>query len=332
MATLLTTRKMSPELAARVEASVRGRRAPPGARIAPRSVSLIRLGLFAMFGVGASWLALFWHQAREHLERERSMLLQRVEREAASLNEDDHANLGRVRSWLQRSSSGYPGDFIAEEVGTPDGFTATIARPTIYVRGKVAGFKTAAGIEQTASASAIDAFVSCLMDPPRSRTEKALLARARTTYAAAERMRQATLHVQRLHHALVGLPFLAADWKARVVAADDQRSLDKLRRYFERAPIEAAKRAAKARLLLVAMDEPADTTAVAELDGERAHVIRVKLVDLAIDKLLLQLRRRVDPSWLSDGARAEYASGIDSCALALDVHDAVNGIVASSGR
>jgi hypothetical protein len=48
-------------------------------------------------------------------------------------------------------------------------------------------------------------------------------------------------------------------------------------------------------------------------------------VDLRQRKVLLSLRRRVDPSWISVAARAEYASGIDSCALALDVHAAVAG-------
>jgi hypothetical protein len=37
---------------------------------------------------------------------------------------------------------------------------------------------------------------------------------------------------------------------------------------------------------------------------------------------LLRLRRRVDPGWISPAVRAEYASGIDSCVLALDVHAA----------
>jgi hypothetical protein len=33
----------------------------------------------------------------------------------------------------------------------------------------------------------------------------------------------------------------------------------------------------------------------------------------------LRFRGDVDPNWLSDGARAQYASGIDSCALAFDL-------------
>jgi hypothetical protein len=73
------------------------------------------------------------------------------------------------------------------------------------------------------------------------------------------------------------------------------------------------------------MDEPGDRSIPAELDGERPHHVRVGLVDLASKKQLLALRRKVDPSWLSPTARAEYASGIDACTLALDVRAEVTG-------
>ena len=51
MATLLTTRRMSPELAARVQASVNGRRAAPGARLRPRSVSALRVVAILVIGL-----------------------------------------------------------------------------------------------------------------------------------------------------------------------------------------------------------------------------------------------------------------------------------------
>ncbi len=52
--------------------------------------------------------------------------------------------------------------------------------------------------------------------------------------------------------------------------------------------------------------------------------MRVGLVDLEKDKVLLKLRRHVDPSWLSDATRAEYARGADSCTLAMDVRSALS--------
>ena len=51
--------------------------------------------------------------------------------------------------------------------------------------------------------------------------------------------------------------------------------------------------------------------------------MRVVLTDLASGELRLRFRHGVDPGWLSDNARAQYASGIDSCALALDLRAAL---------
>jgi predicted RNA binding protein with dsRBD fold (UPF0201 family) len=76
---------------------------------------------------------------------------------------------------------------------------------------------------------------------------------------------------------------------------------------------------------LLALDEPGDQGGPTELDGERPHSVRVGLVDLSTKKVLLRMRRHVDPRWLSASARAELASGIDSCELALQVHKAVAG-------
>jgi hypothetical protein len=195
------------------------------------------------------------------------------------------------------------------------------------VRGAVESFRSVARSNESALHSAKDAFVLCLLEPPSTRSEKSLLARTRIAYAGGFRMRNATRHVHRLAAAVVGLPFLAPQWAARVLAAEDERSLQRLKTSFEQAPLRAAKQAAKARLLLFAMDEPGNKAGLTELDGERAHAVRVGLVDLDTGKLLLRLRRPVDPSWLSASVRAEYAKGIDSCALALDVREAVTGAV-----
>jgi hypothetical protein len=69
------------------------------------------------------------------------------------------------------------------------------------------------------------------------------------------------------------------------------------------------------------VDEPADGTGPADLDGERAHFVRVGLFDLTKSSVLLRARRRVDPGAWSNAARAEYSSGLDACALAFDLHE-----------
>ena len=42
-----------------------------------------------------------------------------------------------------------------------------------------------------------------------------------------------------------------------------------------------------------------------------------------LNRTLLRLRRPVDPAWISEAARVQFATGLDWCLLALDVHDAI---------
>ena len=97
------------------------------------------------------------------------------------------------------------------------------------------------------------------------------------------------------------------------------------------APIARAKQAARSELLLVAIDEPGGADGPTELDGERPHPVRVALVDLVANKVLLRARHVVDPSGISPARRAMYAIGLDSCALALEVHEDVRSAASSGG-
>jgi len=331
MPSFLTTDKMSPEFRARLEANISGKRVTPGARLAPRSLSWLRLSVFLLVTGSAAALVVAIQRHRAEREAARSELLARVQREASALTSEDKRTPERVKTWLERVSGPYSGDTISNEVRGETPFAATLARPMIYVRGPLGSFRSAAGIAESADSSLKDALVSCLMDPPASRSEKALLGRARTALGRGGRSTEPTEHVERLRDALAGIPLLTPAWQARVREADDLRELGRLTRDLERAPLGAAKRAAKAELLLFVLDEPAATRGPVELDGERAHDVRVGLVDLRTQKLLLQLRRPVDPGFISVNARAEYAGAIDSCALALDVREAVTGRAPSKG-
>jgi hypothetical protein len=70
------------------------------------------------------------------------------------------------------------------------------------------------------------------------------------------------------------------------------------------------------------MDEPGES-GPADLDGERPHQVRAAIVDLRTDKLLIRVRKRVDPDWLAASTRSNFASAVDGCALALDVRASV---------
>ncbi|MBK7579617.1 MAG: hypothetical protein IPI67_05350 [Myxococcales bacterium] len=323
MPTLLVTKKMSPELAARVQASVAGRRAAPGARLVPRAISLFRIGALSVTVVSLAWLGWSLHRASRALEARRAALLERIAKESADLGPDEIDAAPRVLPWLPVFSGVYAGDSIAEELRPAGAFAATLAKPTLYLRGTLSG--VAGRVDECASSSFKDAFVLCLSSPPSSRTEKDLKAKARTALGGRGEGMLPIAHVERLADALVGLPYLSPAWKKKVESAQSRDGLERLSRDFDRAPLARARSAARATLLLVVVDEPNPEPGPTELDGERPHDVRVGLVDLRRRKVLLSLRRRVDPSWISVAARAEYASGIDSCALALDVHAAVAG-------
>ncbi|HVJ92086.1 MAG TPA: hypothetical protein VM580_19935 [Labilithrix sp.] len=330
MATFLTTSKMSPELAARVEASVSGRPAKAKANSARRTrrlVSLARLVLVATTLGGVYNIVNGRRESKRALERTRASLLESVRAESASLPPEHHAAVPRATTWIEKLARNYEGDFIASELVAPGAFKATLSRPIVYARGSLDALTHQEQIPEAAAASTKDAFVLCLLEPPASRTEATLLDKARAAYAGGasggSNFEARTANVRRLNDAVVGLPFLLPAWSKSVEQAETTADLARLRTEFERAPIARAKQAAAAGLLLVTIDEPGDNKGPTELDGERPHPVRVALVDLDGSRVLLRARHDVDPNWISQARRPTYASGLDSCALALDVHEDV---------
>lgn len=327
MGTFLVTRKMDPALAARVEASVRGRRtqAPgSGAPFAPRLVAAFRFGLVAAAGAALCFFAVFRHQEREKLEQARASLLVAVRAQSASLRAEDAGFVKRAEPWLLRFAGPYEGDLVSDDLRAPKAMGLILAQPAVYVRGPSFAFTDPATIAVAASTSVKDSFLLCLVERPESRAEKILLAKVRSAYAGGAQLEQRTASVRRLHEAEVGLPLLLPPWAERVQNAQEPEELARLKKALEKAPVEEAKQAARATLLILAMDEPGNGPGPTELDGERPHEVRIGLVDLTAAKVLLRIRKRVDPNWISMATRAQYASGLDGCALALDVHESVH--------
>jgi hypothetical protein len=327
MGTFLTTERMSPELAARVHASVRGVR-PFGeskrGKWKPRLAVLAR-GLFVLGVIAAlSSVVLARARDRKDFERARAGMLERVRAASASLTVEDFGVTTRIDAWLIEASGAYDGDFVASELLARDGLSSTLSRPAIFLRGPIAQLHTSQGIAQTAAASLKDTLVECLLDPPSSRAEKSLLVKVREVYSVGAQ--SGAGNVQRLVELQAGLPFLSPLWAENVKAADTPDELEVLRKRFDDAPTVAAARAAKAQLLLFAMDEPGDTPGPTELDGERPHPVRVGLLELPSGKVLLRMRKRVDPSAISQAKRPLYSAGIDGCALAFDVRASVTSL------
>jgi hypothetical protein len=324
MGTFLTTSKMAPALARRIETSVRGRRAASGGGVIRlRLASWFRLGALLGFVAAVASFVHLRHRNSEELERARMQLLARIHDHAASLTPDDLRVVARAEPWLIRFAGSYEGDLVTNELKEPGALASVLSRPSLYVRGPMSGFRNSAEIATAAAASLKDPFLLCLLEPPASRAEKAVLSKMHGAYSGGARLESPTSNVRRLYEAEAGLPLLMPPWAARVQAAEDVVALGHLEHALTAAPMEAAKKAAKARVLLFAMDEPGDAGGLSELDGERPHDVRVGLVDLASGTILLRLRKRVDPSWISIPRRAQYASGLDGCALALDVRASV---------
>ena len=324
MPTFLTTPKMSRELAARVQASVNGRRATPGSRRrAPHLIVLVRLGVLVLSGVLLATVLYVRSREREARESERASLATDVARRRKALDPQDQRTLGLVEDWLVRAAGQYEGDLLTDSIRAPGALSELFSGGTIYVRGEQAAFRNAAAVSDASKSSSKDAFLLCLLAPPPERVEKALLVKVRIVYSPRGELEAATEHVRPLSDAVVGMPFLSASFAERVRQASELSELQRLRRAFDKAPLDAAIQAAKARLLLFVVDEPSPPGGHVELDGEEEHDVRGGSIDLLGQSTLLRLRKHVDPAWISPARRVDSANALDACALALDVQRSV---------
>jgi hypothetical protein len=319
--TLLVTRKMSPALAARVQAAVSGSRA--GSSLRKSRVKASLRALTATFVLTAVALVVHFRQQRAaQLTAQRAELSSQLSDHASSLSRADRELPARVAAAVaEHATPAYPGDRIVKELRDEAALNEALAQPTVYLRGPLDALAQPARLADLAAGSAKDAFLLCLLAPPENRTEKALRLKASAASARGSSMQLAS-HVERVAPLLQALPLFGRDWHERIEAAPTLPALRTLAELIQAAPLTAAVRAAKARQLLLVLDEPGTPTSVVELDGERPHAIRVVLVDLNRGDTRLRFRGNVDPSWLSDATRAQYASGVDGCALALDLRQA----------
>jgi hypothetical protein len=284
-------------------------------------IALGRVAVAVVVVVVACSAVLARQRDRSELERVRGSLLAVAVAARAPLTAEDMGGVVRMESLLLQAAGVYEGDVVADELRHPGALAAALARPAVYVRAAQDQARTPMGITTAAAASMKDPFLVCLLEPPTARTEKALSATVHDVYSGGAEPH--SRNVRRLREAEEGLPFLTALWEENIHLARTSGELDALRAQFDRAPIEAAKRAVRADYFLYAIDEDGDRGGATELDGERPHAVRVGLVELKTARVVLRMRKRVDPSWVSTGRRALYASGFDGCALAYDVRESI---------
>jgi len=269
------------------------------ARLLPVVALVVLAGLFG---------AMVMHE-RKALEEDRRDLLRELEEKRAGLPSGSEKLITETESLVvEAAADGEIEEFIDPSVHPAAGFDAALHRPTLYVRAPASELKDIRGIDDAARGSEKDAFLVCLMRPPASTSEKDLLAKVRGVYFAGAKVDDETSNVRRLAEARIGLAILAPAFEGTVRAAQDRGALKRLRQELHKAPIEQAKKAATAELLLVV----ADTKTGA----------RVTLFDIATKKPLFRVRRRIEELTLTS-LGSIHREELEACSLAVGVRKAV---------
>jgi hypothetical protein len=311
VATLLTNTKMDPALVARIEASLKRRSGNSGRdTYRPKFVAIARA--LAVIAVLATIYQVYRTQkaARDRFEARRSALLDAASKHQLAPSEREM--LPRAESAVKALAAYYEGDLVSPEAR---GLDAILGKPLVYVSGLVSDFAGARPVAIGSQESGKDTFLYCLFDPPAARDEKSLLPRV-IDARSLDTIDRKTPNVSLLRDAEGSVPLLLPSWLDRVKNASSHIELGQLEGAFAKTPIEKGKRAAAARYLVAALDEGMGAVA---FDGDRAHDTRVVIFDLALSKLVLRLRRHVDPNVISEARRRKYSVEMDQCAIAFDV-------------
>src|SRR5262249_41236755 len=125
---------------------------------------------------------------------------------------------------------------------------------------------------------------------------------------AGAKVDEATANVRRLADARAVLGPLGHAFQMETLAAEERRTLSRLRRDVEAAPIESAKKALAAEVLIAVADAPGGA--------------RVAIVDLASSRPLRRVEKRAEVPDVSS-ASAFHRNEIEACAIALAVRRSV---------
>ncbi|MDI1479389.1 hypothetical protein [Polyangium sp. y55x31] len=318
MATFLVTPRMNPELRARVERAVSpkarakhhaaglGMTSPFASREGLRPAKL--LPLLALVVIAGLFAAMVFHERRE-LEAERTALLAEIDALRPGLPAGHEGLVEDTELLLMEAAAdGDTVEIIDPALRAAGALDATLRRPALYVRAPAAELHDAHGVDDAARGSIKDAFLVCLMYPPASTSERDLLAKVRGVYFAGAKVDDETANVRRLAELRIGLAVLAPAFETSVRTAQDRNVLKRLRKDLQKAPVDLAKKAAAAQLMLVV----ADTRAGA----------RVTLFDLAAKKPLLRVLRKNEELALSS-LGATHREELEACSLAVAVRRAV---------
>ncbi|MFO0555350.1 MAG: hypothetical protein U0271_43640 [Polyangiaceae bacterium] len=321
MGTFLTTPKMSPELARRVEAAVRGRPLAQRSRIPPVLVTVLRVA--AVAGLVALIIAFTTtrKKKRDELEGDRKRILDALHTRTDKLSDRDKELGARVEELLASRTGKYEGDLTSKELADPRALAALLAEPMVYVRGPIDAFSNH-DVRERGGGFVPRPVRPLFARPPAKRTEAELLQPARAALIGGDRTARAA-HVGRVHALLAAAPFLSPDWEKRVLSAESRGELGKLRAALTSSTLDEAVAVVRARGLLYVLDEPKEGSGPTELDGACAHHARMGYIDLESGSERFRARAFVDPAWLSESTRIQYADAVNGCELALAAREAL---------
>jgi hypothetical protein len=317
--TYLTNSKMSPELRARIEASVGGRSGAAPSRFTPGLRAGLRFVILLVMIGSVVALVLDWRRSRQQLQAARSALLDEAGQALAGLEPRDPSVLSATRAWLAKASVKYEGDTIDAPLRDEAALDRLLGRSAVYVRGPTGAFATGSRLAEVAADSVSDAFIACLLAPPGSRDEKTMLSQVEAAYRTSPSAGSDAPQVYRLHDVIAAQPFIEGDWLDQIRNAGSVGEINELRTMMERAQLARAVPATQAEILIYLLDEPKKPGTVTDLDGATDHFLRLGVVDLTASQVVLRLRRHVEPSWVSKAKRVYLARGLVACRLAFDL-------------
>lgn len=321
---LLTNPKMSPELRARVSSSVRGLRRGHGARLyAPTRTALLRL---SVVGFVIVVVALVWRERQSRaleLAQAKERLLQEREQARATLTPNAYTLAERVQLVLRRESNDYAGAVRDDNLTTPNDWQALFRRRLLYARLPTGSVNSPEKLESHLSESKPDAFVLCLKQPAEGRDENALMKRINAINGDAMATKEQLLDVHPAFDAIVTLQLLERSIDESVERAAELKAVLDMQDMWDKARVDERLPSVSAEVLIALLDEPKVADTPVELDGASVHKARVMIVDLSRDKDKVLFRGRYDmnPSWVSERRRHQYANSLDSCRVATEIRN-----------
>lgn len=319
MGTFLVTERMNPALRARVERAVSHKKRArhhaaalglKGTFAAAERPGLSRLWPIAVAAViGILCAAMVMHDRRT-VAAERRALLAALDERRAGFPKGYEGFLATTDRWITlaaRETDAAP--VIDPSLRTRAAFDAFLRRPAVYVHAPTAELRDLPKIEDAARGSDKDAFLVCLSSPPPSTTERDLLAKVRGVYFSGAKVDAETANVRRLAEARIGLAAIGPAVESAARTAEDLGPLKKLRKELESAPLDQARKAAAAEVLIMVADGP----------GREA---RVTMVDLLAQKVVLRLKLPIEEQGTSPMASL-HREQLEGCSLAVAVRKSV---------